>query len=104
MLPPIEPVVSALASTKRDTKRPVNQWALVAFLLAIAGWPVLLTSPKTGNYPILSVPFVVLAIILGHIGASSNNMSKDNSLAVRGLIVGYLLAASLITWAVLKYW
>jgi hypothetical protein len=83
----------------------VNQFALMSLILGVASIPFMCSGFVTGGWPILTGLLGLGSAALGHVGLVQTppaGKSRNNGLAITGLVFGYLAIAISIVWILLK--
>ena len=88
-------------------EKSVSQMPLIAMIVGIVGVPLLCSSVVTNGLPILTGIAGVAAVALGHMAlaqAPKVGQSRGNGLAITGLILGYLMVATVVVWLLLRWY
>jgi hypothetical protein len=101
---PIEPIKEFVGQgeNQEPTAMPVNQLALLSFVLGIFAFALVPSAVATDNYDWITAVVSIVGIVLGHIALVGNRSQRDNRLAVRGLIIGWALLGASLTWALIN--
>lgn len=99
------PVMSYQVTDK--VEKSVSQLPLISMIIGIVSVPLLCSSIVTNGLPILTGVAGVAAVAMGHIGlaqAPKAGQSRGTGLAITGLILGYLMLATVLVWLLIRYY
>jgi hypothetical protein len=88
-------------------EKSVSQVSLISMIIGIVSIPLLCSAIVTSGLPILTGVAGAAAVALGHIGLAQTpraGQSRGNGLAITGLILGYLMLATVAVWLLLRYY
>jgi hypothetical protein len=83
----------------------VTQLALLSMIAGIASIPFYCSGFVTDGWPVFPALIGIVAVVLGHLALAQPvraGVSRNNGLAITGLVFGYLSVAISLVWIMLK--
>ena len=83
----------------------VSPLPLLSMIAGIVALPFLCSAPVTDGWPVLSACVGVAAVVLGHVGLAQPQRagtSRNNGMAITGLVLGYVMLSITVVWILLR--